>query len=306
MYLIGEIRDPKLVAEMQSFLAREGIESEVTLREGSDFYQVFIAEKKDLEPAFKFYRAILRLPKPMEVSPEWIKIKSLPNGTVTKVLMTLCVGLFLIRLLAPNKAEFDFLLFSNDHQKLFAEILRGELWRLWTPIFIHFNFFHILFNMLWLKDLGNILEYRYSKNFFIIFMLVTGLFSNIGQYLVMGPSFGGMSGVVYAMLGLIWMNNKFNPTENLILPKNDVYLMIGWFVLCMTGLLGAIANMAHGIGLSLGILIGIAMGVKGKKQFAASKVLLYVVVACLFIVLSFVADYLRVDGKIYWYVHNYL
>ena len=42
--------------------------------------------------------------------------------------------------------------------KLDLQILEGQIWRLITPIFLHFSFFHIFFNMWWLYDLGSQLE----------------------------------------------------------------------------------------------------------------------------------------------------
>ena len=35
------------------------------------------------------------------------------------------------------------------------DVLRGQIWRLITPIFIHFDVMHILFNMWMLRDLGD-------------------------------------------------------------------------------------------------------------------------------------------------------
>jgi GlpG protein len=140
--------------------------------------------------------------------------------------------------------------------RLLPEVRRGEIWRLFTPMFLHFNVLHILFNMLWLRDLGSMIEARKGSWFFLLLTLVLAGTSNVGQYLWDGPHFGGMSGVVYGLLGYIWMQGKFNPASKLSLEPQTVTLMIVWFFLCMTGLVGNIANMAHGVGLAVGVAWG--------------------------------------------------
>ena len=76
----------------------------------------------------------------------------------------------------------------------------------------------------------------------VVLVLVIAAVSNVGQYLMSGPSFGGMSGVVYGLLGYVWMQGKFNPASGLALHKQTVTLMIIWFFLCLSGLMGNIAN----------------------------------------------------------------
>ena len=125
---------------------------------------------------------------------------------------------------------------------------------------------HIIFNMLWLKDLGNAIEYSFGKNFLIKFIILSSLISNLCQFLAHGASFGGMSGVLYAMLGFIWVHKKLNPSFEYSLPKSDMYLMIFWFFLCLSGILDMIANMAHAGGLVSGILIAIFYNFKFDKE----------------------------------------
>ncbi len=145
------------------------------------------------------------------------------------------------------------------------DIFTGEVWRLVTPIFIHFGFLHILFNMLWLKDLGTQIEFKQSSVYFVFLVLVIAAGSNLAQYAVSGPSFGGMSGVVYGLLGYIWIRGKHDPSSGLFLQRNIVIFMIAWFFICLVGLVGNVANVAHGAGLVIGMAWGYISAIHIKK-----------------------------------------
>lgn len=139
-----------------------------------------------------------------------------------------------------------------------SEVLHGEVWRLVTPIFIHFGLLHILFNMSMLFQFGLAIESRRGSGRFLVFVLLTAVASNLGQYWSSGPAFGGMSGVVYGLFGYLWMKSRYDPNAGFYVPPSTVVIMVGWFFLCMTGQVGSIANAAHGVGLVAGIVTGYA------------------------------------------------
>lgn len=136
------------------------------------------------------------------------------------------------------------------------EIVHGQVWRLVTPIFIHYGFLHIFFNMLCLRDLGSMIEARQSSWLLAVLVLVIAVCSNLAQYYYGGPAFGGMSGVVYGLLGYIWMRGKFDPGSGLYLHPTTVTMMIIWFFACFTPLIPHVANATHAAGLGLGLAWG--------------------------------------------------
>lgn len=142
-------------------------------------------------------------------------------------------------------------------------VREGQFWRLFTPALLHGSILHLLFNMIWLYDLGGLVESRRGSLYLVVFVLVTGIFSNVAQYLLhlppdRSPFFLGMSGVVYALFGFVWMKSRYDPRSGMYLHPNTVFWMIAWFVACAVGLIENVANVAHGAGLVAGVLIGYA------------------------------------------------
>ena len=142
------------------------------------------------------------------------------------------------------------------------DIREGEVWRLVTPIFIHFRGsgglpLHLLFNCFMTYQLGGAIEGNRGSTKLLLLVLLAAIPSNLAQFYWAGPSFGGLSGVVYGMFGYMWMKSKFDPESSFNIPPNMVVILIGWFFLCMTGAMGSVANMAHAGGLGMGMLIGV-------------------------------------------------
>lgn len=138
------------------------------------------------------------------------------------------------------------------------KLVAGEIWRAFTPAFLHYGILHLLFNMMWLQHLGRMIERIKGVGFLSVLVLATAAVSNLLQAFLSGPHFGGMSGVVYGLFGYIWMKSRFQPFEGLMLDDGTILLMIAWFGLCLTGVVGPIANWAHAAGLVMGVAFGIA------------------------------------------------
>ncbi len=140
----------------------------------------------------------------------------------------------------------------------FRAILHGEVWRLFTPMFLHFGPLHLLFNMMWLQDLGGAIEVRRGKWKFLVLVLAIAGISNTAQAIYSSPYFGGMSGVVFGLFGYVWMQSRYVPESGFYMPPSTVMLMLIWMFVCYAGLFGPIANAAHTVGLLVGMITGYA------------------------------------------------
>jgi len=195
------------------------------------------------------------------------------SAPVTLLLILLSVGGFLLVYLHAPVAVLSYLTFTPVQViegKLVFGTTGGQYWRLVTPAFLHFGWLHIVFNSLWLWELGSKVERVMGQLNMTLLFLVIALVSNGSQYAFGGPAiFGGMSGVVYGLLGFAWVAPLLQPRWPIQPASSIMLFMVGWLVVCMVGLVqalgfGAIANAAHLGGLLCGALLGAAFGLLSR------------------------------------------
>jgi GlpG protein len=152
-------------------------------------------------------------------------------GPLTIILMGICVAVALLLGLPPKTPLLW--LSSGDPERLPAgNPARRGLAAHHADLHSHVHLPYLLFNMLWLKDLGSMIEARQGSFKLLLLVLVIGIGSNLGQNLVGGPMFGGMSGVFTVCLATSGCGENSIPLPACGSPST-VVMMLGWFLLCV-------------------------------------------------------------------------
>jgi GlpG protein len=187
----------------------------------------------------------------------------LGGGGLTTVMLSVSIVVALLTQLGRSREWVAWLQISNglllDPARFWlslTEIAQGQVWRLITPIFLHFSLLHLVFNLLLLRDLGGILEAKIGTARFALAVILIALVSNLSQYVAGGANFGGMSGVVYGVFGYLWMRNKMDFNFGVLISPMASGMLMVFLALGFFGLLGPTANAAHLSGLLAGAALG--------------------------------------------------
>ncbi|MEZ6050948.1 MAG: rhomboid family intramembrane serine protease [Planctomycetaceae bacterium] len=133
-------------------------------------------------------------------------------------------------------------------------VREGQVWRLITPAFVHFDPLHLVLDMYWLVLFGGMIERVRGRRTIIVLFLLTAIVGNLAQLYLKGPAFGGMSGVDAGLFGYLWITGQMDPESGLALPQHLVFIMLAFLVLAATtSMMGPIANGAHFGGLFAGM-----------------------------------------------------
>ena len=180
-------------------------------------------------------------------------------GPLTLITFFICVLVYALMNLGMGNTLFSALSFAGAVPD--SDV--AEIWRVFTPSLMHFSAMHIIFNLLWWWYLGGKIETRLGSRPLLFLLLMAGTLPNILQFFITGPNFGGLSGVVYAVVGYTWLMGVRNPNCGIGLPPSYMGFMMVWLVLGFTDLLGMpIANGAH-VG---GLLVGLAQALFDSRK----------------------------------------
>lgn len=206
-----------------------------------------------------------------------LQVRSSP---VTSIVLLLCLIVAGVTWLGDDFDALRWLTFNDftisgqyaNFVPVADSLAAGQWWRIVTPMLIHFGLLHLVMNALWIWELGRRIEMRQGSWQLLGLILAFSAFSNYAQYFWSGPSlFGGLSGVLYALLGHCWLFQWLAPNPIYRLPRGVLIMMLGWLVLCMSGLIsllgfGEIANGAHVGGLIIGCATGLVGGALARRR----------------------------------------
>lgn len=160
---------------------------------------------------------------------------------------------------------------------VWKDIAGGEVWRLITPMFIHFGLMHLAFNLMAVYDFGGQIENRLKSGWFLLLVIAIAIVSNVAQVLVDSflehpyfpevGNFGGMSGVNYGLFGYVFVRSRIMHDSTYLLRPETSLIMVIWLVLCIGrnfagenfgGGMSYVANSAHMAGMLAGMAIAYA------------------------------------------------
>lgn len=182
-------------------------------------------------------------------------------GPFTLLLALLCVVVFIAMNVLGDRPVMVWLAWPYDPS------LRFDVWRYFTHALMHFSVLHILFNLLWWWYLGGAVEKRLGSGKLIVITVISALLSGFIQHKFSGPWFGGLSGVVYALMGYVWLRGERDPQSGIYLPRGLIAFSLVWLIAGWFDLFGmSIANGAHVTGLIVGLAMAFADTQHARKR----------------------------------------
>lgn len=181
--------------------------------------------------------------------PEAVRIPvKLPAGKPIATYMLIGITILIYGLqmlsqsLSANGYDWPFLLGG----KINVFILKGEVWRLITPVFLHGSVLHIAFNMYALYSLGTSLERYYGHWKFLLLYFVSGFAGNTLSFLLTESASIGASTAVFGLVAaegvFIYKNRElFGPRARSMLMNLGMIIVVNLLI----GLQPNIDNWGH-------------------------------------------------------------
>ncbi len=284
MYRVKQLDSTVNLAGFSQWLTGQGVPHRIT--EENDQQVLWLENPQHAEPVLEALERFLAEPELREAvdrqhrSPVFVGGRWQPSPKhAPLVLSAIVVALLMVwvtsmgrnelsaALMMIDPRDFDWSTLAGRIDALSSTLASGQVWRLLTPDFLHFSWTHIIFNSVMLWFLGSQIEWFDGRGRLLTLFLVTSIFSNGLQYLVSGPLFGGLSGVVYGILGYCWLSQRKLPRFQF--PSALVTFAVAWMVIGFTPFtemlgLGRMANEAHLGGFVSGVALALVLPVRRR------------------------------------------
>jgi rhomboid protease GluP len=178
----------------------------------------------------------------------------------TFVLIILNVLVFILMLISGDAGDCS----SSTCQLLAQEndlVLGGFYWQLFTSMFVHFGFTHIIFNMFALYYFGRLNETTFTAPKFLTIYLASGLLGSV-MTLVLLPAAtlsGGASGAIFGLVGSYVAVARRAQHMGFAL----VYAVL---LFVQSSLLPGVNIFAHLFGLIGGLVLGLVLSAGGGSH----------------------------------------
>ncbi len=148
----------------------------------------------------------------------------------------------------------------------FYPLIQGEWWTLLTATYLHASILHILFNMLWLRQLGPFVESLFGPSRFIIIYTVSGVSGALVSALIgKTPFFVGASGAVFGLFAaLIYYGIRRGGTFGTAIFRQMLFWAAIGLFLGFTR--SGVDNLGHIGGILGGVLSAWVLGYQERQQ----------------------------------------
>ena len=151
------------------------------------------------------------------------------------------------------------------------EIAQGEFWRLLTPALLNVDVLPLLFNLLLLLHLGSMIESCVGAGRLGFLFIVIGVLSNLAQFYVSGPAFCGGAGILFGLLGYVWIRGRLDSASGLFLRPHVVAMMLVFYIVGMAGSASGLFKLSLGTtaqvtGFALGLLWGFLAVLAARRR----------------------------------------
>lgn len=275
------INNKRAALALSDYLNQIGVAN--TCADAHDGSNIYLENSEDIERARTETEQFLRNPNdPKYMEASWIKgkingyrdprvntEKYLANawnraGAFTRAVSIISLLVFLLMTYVFHDSLFQFLRFPVP-----ALGEANQWWRFLTPAIMHFSWMHIAFNLLAWWDFGGRIEKLQGPVRLISLFVLIATLSNLFQFELSGPNFGGLSGVLFGLFGYIFVYGKLHPLGGLVMRREFVMVLVVWLAFGFTPLaamvIGPMANTAHLSGLICGAIFGLVAGLLDKR-----------------------------------------